>query len=156
MPGRCVGSKGDFRVSWSGRADRPTWRLQEGVTGTTRFSPGSPGDLRDPRRVLQRFKRTLLAPTPTLGHHPAAASGRKSLGCLQPQTLHPRVPGSPCTPPGSLISVARALVREGRPRTWTSCAPCPAALLKGVINEHLPPQSSGVSRPLQASVKGAP
>ena len=65
---------------------------------------------------------------------------------LQPQTLHHRVPGAPCTPPGSLISIERALVREGRPLTWTSCAPCLAALLKGVINEHLRPQSSGVSR----------
>lgn len=85
-------------------------------------------------------------PPPPRGITPRLLLEGNPFGHLQPQTLHLRVPGAPCAPPGSLISVARALVREGRPRTWTSCAPCPAALLKGVINEHLPPQSSGVSR----------
>ena len=80
--------------------------------------------------------------------------GGKPFGCLQPKTLHLRVPGAPCTPPGSFISPERALQRAGQPRIWASCAPCLAAPLKGMINEHLRPQSSRGKSALQTNVKG--
>ena len=78
-----------------GEQTDPTWKLQERVTGTTSFSPESPSDRRAPRRVLQGFECTLLAPIPTLGHHPAAASGRKSLqtfAATDPVSQGPRCP----------------------------------------------------------------